>query len=169
MLRDWDCPRPLSGAPDLYSGPLQSSLSCPSHRHPLPSSCVHGKLSCSLDNCSQAGGGLSPWGPWGPCSHSCGGLGTRTRSRQCVRPTPVPGGQGCVGTLQDLEYCPSPDCPGKGGRMVVAVSPGSACPVPCCVFHPWGHLWVFLSLPSSRPLFQYTRPALPVSQPGAPH
>uniref|UniRef100_A0A8D2ECW6 SCO-spondin n=1 Tax=Theropithecus gelada TaxID=9565 RepID=A0A8D2ECW6_THEGE len=82
-------------------------------------SCAHGTLSCSLEDCFEAGGGFGPWSPWGPCSRSCGGLGTRTRSRQCVLPMPVPSGQGCRGPRQGLEYCPSPDCPGKDNRKVV--------------------------------------------------
>ncbi|XP_004430689.1 PREDICTED: SCO-spondin [Ceratotherium simum simum] len=85
-------------------------------------SCVHGKLSCSVEDCSKAGGGFGPWGPWDLCSRSCGGLGTRTRSRQCARPTPTPGGQGCLGPRQDLEYCLSPDCPGAGGSTVEPVT-----------------------------------------------
>ncbi|KAG8508993.1 LOW QUALITY PROTEIN: SCO-spondin, partial [Galemys pyrenaicus] len=90
-------------------------------------SCVHGRLSCSPGDCSQAAGGFGPWGPWSPCSRSCGGLGTRTRSHQCVRPTPAPGGQGCQGLLQDLKYCLSPDCPGAVGSTVEPVTdhPGS--------------------------------------------
>ncbi|KAM5255351.1 SCO-spondin-like [Ctenodactylus gundi] len=85
-------------------------------------SCVRGKLSCAMENCSEARVGFSPWGPWGPCSRSCGGLGTRTRSRQCVRPTLAPGGQGCPGPLQDLEYCPSSHCPGTGRSTVKPVT-----------------------------------------------
>ncbi|KAF5918971.1 hypothetical protein HPG69_016344 [Diceros bicornis minor] len=93
-------------------------------------SCAHGKLSCSVEDCSKAGGGFGPWGPWDLCSRSCGGLGTRTRSRQCARPTPTPGGQGCLGPRQDLEYCLSPDCPGAGGSTVEPVTglPEEGCP-----------------------------------------
>lgn len=104
-------PRPLPTPLSLRVRPSGASP-----LRPLPSSCVHGKLSCSVEDCSRAGGGFSPWGPWGLCSRSCGGLGTRTRSRQCVYPTPAPGGQGCLGPHQDLEYCPSPDCPGEESR-----------------------------------------------------
>lgn len=86
----------------------------PSSSHTLSSSCAHGKLSCSVGDCSKAAGGFGPWGPWGSCSRSCGGLGTRTRSRQCVHPTPAPSGQGCRGPRWDLEYCLSPECPGEG-------------------------------------------------------
>lgn len=69
-----------------------------------------------MADCSKASDHFGPWGPWGPCSRSCGGLGTQTRSRQCAQPSPAPGSQGCGGPLQDLKYCPSPDCPGEGSR-----------------------------------------------------
>ncbi|GAB1290783.1 SCO-spondin [Apodemus speciosus] len=75
-------------------------------------SCVHGKLSCTMEECSRVHGNFGPWGMWSLCSRSCGGLGTRTRARQCVLPTLVPGGLSCGGPLQDLEYCFSPECPG---------------------------------------------------------
>ncbi|CAK7295104.1 SSPO [Vulpes lagopus] len=85
-------------------------------------SCVHGKLSCSMGDCSEAADGFSPWGLWGPCSRSCGGLGTRTRSRQCMQPSLAPGSLGCSGPRQDLKYCLSPDCPGAGGFTVEPVT-----------------------------------------------
>ncbi|XP_048069099.1 SCO-spondin [Ursus arctos] len=97
-------------------------------------SCVHGQLSCSVGDCSKAADGFSPWGPWGPCSRSCGGLGTRTRSRHCVRPSPAPGSQGCEGPRQDLKYCPSPGCPGAGGSTV---EPVTSLPVGWGPWSPW--------------------------------
>ncbi|EHA98275.1 SCO-spondin [Heterocephalus glaber] len=55
--------------------------------------------------------------------------------RQCVRPTLAPGGQGCLGPQQDLEDCPSLDCPGAEGSKVEPVTalPGGAnrCPRRC--------------------------------------
>lgn len=69
-----------------------------------------------MEECSRVHGNFGPWGMWSLCSRSCGGLGTRTRARQCVLPTLVPGGLSCGGPLQDLEYCFSPECPGKGAR-----------------------------------------------------
>lgn len=75
-----------------------------------------------MADCSKASDHFGPWGPWGPCSRSCGGLGTQTRSRQCAQPSPAPGSQGCGGPLQDLKYCPSPDCPGAGGSTVEPVT-----------------------------------------------
>ncbi|XP_069932953.1 SCO-spondin [Oryctolagus cuniculus] len=111
-------------------------------------SCAHGKLSCSMEDCPEAHGGFGPWSLWGPCSRSCGGLGTRTRSRQCVRPLHPPGGQGCLGRHQDLEYCPSPDCPGAEGSTVEPVTglPGGWGP-----WSPWS--------PCSRSCTDPTHPA----------
>lgn len=86
------------------------------HACAFPSSCVHGTLSCSMEECSRIHGGLGPWGTWSLCSRSCGGLGTRTRTRQCLQPTLVPGELSCHGPRQDLDYCFSPECPGKGSR-----------------------------------------------------
>ncbi|XP_053409722.1 SCO-spondin-like [Nycticebus coucang] len=95
-------------------------------------SCAHGTLSCSVEDCSEARSRFGPWSPWGPCSRSCGGLGTRTRNRQCVFPTSTY--SGCQGPHQDLEYCPSPDCPGTEGSMVEPVTglPGGWGP-----WYPW--------------------------------
>ncbi|OWK06839.1 SSPO [Cervus elaphus hippelaphus] len=100
--------QPLGPGDELGSG---QSLRTGCHN----CSCAHGKLSCSVGDCSKAAGGFGPWGPWGSCSRSCGGLGTRTRSRQCVHPMPAPSGQGCRGPRWDLEYCLSPECPVPGG------------------------------------------------------
>ncbi|KAI7792293.1 SCO-spondin [Triplophysa rosa] len=73
-------------------------------------SCEHGLWNCSLVPCPRDGG-LSPWGPWGPCSLSCGGLGQKSRSRRCDQPTPAHGGRDCDGPLLDTAYCQTPDCP----------------------------------------------------------
>ncbi|XP_004594559.2 SCO-spondin [Ochotona princeps] len=85
-------------------------------------SCTHGKLACSVEDCPAASGGFGPWNPWGPCSRSCGGLGTRSRSRQCVHPLLATVGQGCLGRHQDLEYCLSPACPGAEESTVEPVT-----------------------------------------------
>uniref|UniRef100_UPI004038E811 SCO-spondin-like n=1 Tax=Callospermophilus lateralis TaxID=76772 RepID=UPI004038E811 len=110
-------------------------------------SCAHGKLSCSIEDCPEAPS-FSPWNPWGPCSRSCGGLGTRTRSRQCVHPALATGGQGCQGPRQDLEYCISPDCPGAEGSTAEPVTglPGGWGP-----WAPWS--------PCSRSCTDPTHPA----------
>uniref|UniRef100_A0A8B9LLU8 SCO-spondin n=1 Tax=Astyanax mexicanus TaxID=7994 RepID=A0A8B9LLU8_ASTMX len=72
--------------------------------------CQHGLWNCSLVPCPRDGG-LTSWGPWGPCSLSCGGLGQKTRSRSCTQPRPAHGGRDCVGPLQETAYCQTPDCP----------------------------------------------------------
>uniref|UniRef100_A0A667YJF4 SCO-spondin n=1 Tax=Myripristis murdjan TaxID=586833 RepID=A0A667YJF4_9TELE len=72
--------------------------------------CEHGRWNCSLEHC-PVDGGLSPWGPWSPCSLSCGGLGLKTRSRGCTHPAPAHGGRDCQGPRQETTYCQAPDCP----------------------------------------------------------
>ncbi|XP_029005418.1 SCO-spondin [Betta splendens] len=72
--------------------------------------CDHGRWNCSLEPC-PVDGGLSPWGPWSPCSLSCGGLGLKTRSRSCTQPAPAHGGRDCQEPRQETTYCQAPDCP----------------------------------------------------------
>uniref|UniRef100_A0AAZ1XVT6 VWFC domain-containing protein n=1 Tax=Oreochromis aureus TaxID=47969 RepID=A0AAZ1XVT6_OREAU len=72
--------------------------------------CVHGRWNCSLEHC-PVHGGLSSWGPWSPCSLSCGGLGLKTRSRGCTQPAPAHGGRDCQGPRRETTYCQAPDCP----------------------------------------------------------
>lgn len=104
-----------------------------------------------MEECSRVHGNFGPWGTWSLCSRSCGGLGTRTRTRQCVHPTLVPGGLSCRGPLQDLEYCFSPECPGKGHRKELGKHlPGQgrlslSLASPVSVYFCW-YLWIFLPL-----------------------
>ncbi|XP_070960618.1 SCO-spondin [Oncorhynchus clarkii lewisi] len=72
--------------------------------------CQHGLWNCSLEPCPVEGG-LSPWGPWSPCSLSCGGLGLKTRNRACSHPAPAYGGRDCLGPQQESTYCQATDCP----------------------------------------------------------
>lgn len=81
--------------------------------------CEHGVWNCSLVPCPRDGG-LSPWGPWGPCSLTCGGLGQKVRNRSCSNPSPDYGGQDCVGDLQETAYCQTTDCPGKPAPLFKA-------------------------------------------------
>lgn len=104
---------PCKGSNQLFAQARCPHSPWPSSLAFSPSSCTHGKLACSVEDCPAASGGFGPWSPWGPCSRSCGGLGTRSRSRQCVHPLLAAVGQGCLGRHQDLEYCLSPACPGK--------------------------------------------------------
>ncbi|CAL9698264.1 unnamed protein product [Knipowitschia caucasica] len=72
--------------------------------------CMHGQWNCSLEHC-PVDGGLSSWGPWSPCSLSCGGLGTKSRFRSCTQPAPAHGGRACRGAGQESTFCQAPDCP----------------------------------------------------------
>lgn len=80
------------------------------------SECVHGRWNCSLEHC-PVHGALSSWGPWSPCSLSCGGLGLKTRSRGCTQPAPARGGRDCQGPRRETTYCQAPDCPGTLERF----------------------------------------------------
>ncbi|XP_044534907.1 SCO-spondin-like [Gracilinanus agilis] len=111
-------------------------------------SCVHGQFTCSLMHCPVTGG-FTPWSQWGPCSRSCGGMGTRTRTRKCAHPKPAHGGQDCQGSRQDLEYCLSPDCREAEGSTEV---PGTAFPGGWGTWSPWS--------PCSRSCTDPAHPAL---------
>lgn len=77
---------------------------------------MHGRWNCSLEHC-PVHGALSSWGPWSPCSLSCGGLGLKTRSRGCTQPAPAHGGRDCQGPRRETTYCQAPDCPGTLERL----------------------------------------------------
>ncbi|KAM7370189.1 hypothetical protein PAMP_011460 [Pampus punctatissimus] len=94
--------------------------------------CEHGRWNCSLEHC-PVDGGLSPWGPWSPCSLSCGGLGLKTRFRGCTQPVPAHGGRDCQGPSQETTYCQAPDCPGGGDVCV-----GTDCEQRNCSWTEWG-------------------------------
>uniref|UniRef100_A0A8C9YIB5 SCO-spondin n=1 Tax=Sander lucioperca TaxID=283035 RepID=A0A8C9YIB5_SANLU len=80
------------------------------------STCEHGRWNCSLEHC-PVDGGLSPWGPWSPCSLSCGGLGLKSRYKSCTQPAPAHGGRDCQGPRQETTYCQAPDCPGTEASL----------------------------------------------------
>uniref|UniRef100_A0A3B3U592 Uncharacterized protein n=1 Tax=Poecilia latipinna TaxID=48699 RepID=A0A3B3U592_9TELE len=84
--------------------------------------CEHGMWNCSLELC-PIDGGLTAWGPWSPCSLSCGGLGVKVRSRTCTEPAPAHGGRDCQGPRQETTYCQAPD---------------STCPPKNCSWTEWG-------------------------------
>ncbi|XP_068939311.1 SCO-spondin-like [Petaurus breviceps papuanus] len=126
-------------------------------------SCTHGQFTCSLMHCPVTGG-FTPWSQWGPCSRSCGGMGTRTRSRKCAHPKPAHGGQDCQGPRQDLEYCLSPGCPAICLSLSVLIFclpteaegttglPGTALPDGWGTWSPWS--------PCSRSCTDPTHPTL---------
>lgn len=52
------------------------------------------------------------WGDWGVCSLTCGGEGTKTRTRDCVPPSN--GGYDCPSSYQtDTTTCEEGPCPGE--------------------------------------------------------
>nr|XP_023660300.1 SCO-spondin [Paramormyrops kingsleyae] len=96
--------------------------------------CQHGQWNCSLIPCPRDGG-PSPWGAWGPCSLSCGGLGQKSRTRTCSNPAPAHGGKDCEGPLQEHAYCQTPDCP-----VILTPTVKPSAPDENAGFSPWS-LW----------------------------
>ncbi|XP_015209797.2 SCO-spondin [Lepisosteus oculatus] len=111
--------------------------------------CQHGQWNCSLSPCPQDGG-LSPWGPWGSCSLSCGGLGQKTRTRSCTNPVPANGGQDCEGPRHEITFCQTPDCP-----VVTVPTEEPSGPEPSDGFGPWS-IWS----PCSRSCSDAAAPAV---------
>uniref|UniRef100_A0A3P8NP04 SCO-spondin n=1 Tax=Astatotilapia calliptera TaxID=8154 RepID=A0A3P8NP04_ASTCA len=109
----------------LLLSPSVSVFSC------LMVCCVHGRWNCSLEHC-PVHGALSSWGPWSPCSLSCGGLGLKTRSRGCTQPAPARGGRDCQGPRRETTYCQAPDCP-----ATVVPTEEPATPEEDSGFSPW--------------------------------
>ncbi|XP_068081375.1 hemicentin-1 isoform X2 [Anabrus simplex] len=82
---------------------------------------------CHMAEC-QIHGGWSEWSDWTSCSESCG-RGTRRRYRKCDNPTPMYGGQPCLGSDAQQEYCLQRPCPINGGWSEWSV--WSTCSVTC--------------------------------------
>eukprot|EP01006_Ploeotia_vitrea_P028294 TRINITY_DN6100_c0_g1_i1.p1 TRINITY_DN6100_c0_g1~~TRINITY_DN6100_c0_g1_i1.p1 ORF type:complete len:683 (+),score=94.83 TRINITY_DN6100_c0_g1_i1:114-2051(+) len=55
-------------------------------------------------------GNWGEWGPYSPCSVSCG-VGQQTRKRQCNNPAPSDGGDQCDGSDTGKKKCTQPACP----------------------------------------------------------
>lgn len=49
-------------------------------------------------------GNFTEWGPWGPCSKTCGNE-TETRERNCTNPPPAFGGSDCIGPSIESRPC----------------------------------------------------------------
>ncbi|CAH1263786.1 HMCN1 [Branchiostoma lanceolatum] len=75
--------------------------------------CQDGMFTCTHDLC-KVDGGVSEWSGWSNCSLPCGGLGNRTRTRDCSNPAPENGGQDCTAPLTETVYCQTPACPVAG-------------------------------------------------------
>uniref|UniRef100_A0ABM5GM22 SCO-spondin n=1 Tax=Pogona vitticeps TaxID=103695 RepID=A0ABM5GM22_9SAUR len=72
--------------------------------------CVAGHLQCRVDPLCHLDGGWSTWGPWSPCTQSCG-EGAQFRFRGCDNPAPQNGGRGCLGGKEQQRPCQSQGCP----------------------------------------------------------
>ncbi|XP_069785281.1 properdin-like [Narcine bancroftii] len=68
---------------------------------------------CVEHPCCQQDGGWSSWGPWDPCSVTCG-VGQQRRQRTCSQPAPSCGGQ-CYGPQENHQECNTKQtCPTHG-------------------------------------------------------
>ncbi|XP_012589306.1 PREDICTED: SCO-spondin [Condylura cristata] len=157
------CPRScqdLSPGTMCQPGPpgCQPSCGCPAGQlsqdglcvPPARCRCQHqpGAMGVPENQSRSVGSELSSWESLEP-GEVVAGPCMRCRRRQCGRPTPAPGGRGCPGPLQDVEYCLSPDCPGAAGSTVEPVTgrPGGWGP-----WSPWS--------PCSHSCTDPARPAL---------
>ncbi|KAF7995577.1 hypothetical protein HCN44_006684 [Aphidius gifuensis] len=71
--------------------------------------CYEGEC-ISTNKMIPVNGGWSDYGDFGECSRTCGG-GIKIRYRYCNNPTPMYGGQYCLGKKKDYEICASNKCP----------------------------------------------------------
>ncbi|XP_050404334.2 uncharacterized protein LOC126820417 isoform X1 [Patella vulgata] len=69
------------------------------------------RVSCDCSNPVLVDGGWSTWSST-PCSVTCG-RGTRKKFRHCNNPTPVNGGNNCIGDITESVTCTQPSCPVK--------------------------------------------------------
>ena len=71
-------------------------------------------------------GGWSVWGPYGPCTVTCGG-GHRSRHRTCSDPAPLNGGTPCKGPAVDMSNCNTQKCPCGTDRLPSNYKCGTTC------------------------------------------
>ena len=91
-------PKPQYGGKNCsYIGPSMEPVVCGKRPCPIP-------------------GGYSPWSNFSECSVSCGGGGTRYRTRNCSKPEPRYGGQDCskIGPSMETVVCGVTPCPIHG-------------------------------------------------------
>ena len=92
-------PEPQYGGQDCFGiGPAIETTECGERPCPIP-------------------GGYTPWSNFSECSISCGGGGTRYRTRNCTNPEPQYGGRNCsgIGPAIEIAECGVRPCPIPGG------------------------------------------------------
>ncbi|XP_048578078.1 uncharacterized protein LOC5504431 [Nematostella vectensis] len=68
-------------------------------------------------------GGWSAWSNWTPCSVKCEG-GTQSRDRNCTHPSPLNGGDNCVGEGKETRACNDFRCQGHETSEILGRSDG---------------------------------------------
>ncbi|XP_015268441.1 PREDICTED: SCO-spondin [Gekko japonicus] len=109
-LAPWEYAEP---GEDIY-GPCQNCT------------CVAGRLRCHVDPSCHLHGGWSTWGPWSPCTVSCGG-GEQVRSHRCRQPE-------CHGLATQSKTCNTQVCLEAGcpvGRLYRECLKEEGCPYSC--------------------------------------
>lgn len=95
-------------APALFNPPpLESSQPAEEHIY------LHEPAREQYDDGSKADCVMGEWGPWSPCTHSCGGEALQQRSRTIIV-SPRNGGSPC-GDRYERRYCTLPPCPHTRG------------------------------------------------------
>ncbi|KAI0227776.1 hypothetical protein LSAT2_021736 [Lamellibrachia satsuma] len=86
-----------------YSGPCENGATCLDRINSYECFCVPGY---NGDNCEHivVDGGWGAWSTWGECSESCG-RGAQIRHRQCNNPSPMNGGNYCLGSSTETLPC----------------------------------------------------------------
>lgn len=62
-------------------------------------------------------GGWGEWGPWQPCSRTCGG-GVMFSYRECNHPSPHNGGKYCLGQRVNYQSCNTQACENSQGELI---------------------------------------------------
>ena len=93
--RNCDSPKPKYGGRDCFGDDFEEQQ-------------------CNTAPC-PINGQWSDWGPWSPCSSTCG-EGVQERTRLCDNPRPANGGEYCKGHSKIVKTCvgsPGAACPSK--------------------------------------------------------
>ena len=88
-------------------------------------------VECNAERKCPIPGGYTLWSVFSKCSASCGGGGTKYRTRNCTNPIPQYGGQDCseIGPAIETKSCNNQPCPITGGYS--SWSNFSECSVSC--------------------------------------